>query len=170
MAFFKQFPRSLYVVDGTLVNIPDLFRRVVPTDLFDNMSYMDEYSIEDGQKPEHISFDLYDSVDYYWLILLCNNIIDPYHDWPKSNLDLIEFSKQRYGDDNLNKVHHYVDSSNEDIRVNYDETKFNLNQIRIVTNIEHETNINEEKRRIKLPKPEVIEELAGQFKRLIRGR
>ena len=83
MSFFKQFPRTLYLVDGTLVNIPDLFRRVKPNELFDNMAYMNEYEVQDGQKPEHISYDLYETVDYYWVILVCNNIIDPYHDWPK---------------------------------------------------------------------------------------
>tara|TARA_Y100000004_G_scaffold95394_2_gene106879 strand:+ start:1388 stop:1900 length:513 start_codon:yes stop_codon:yes gene_type:complete len=170
MSFFKQFPRTLYLVDDTLVNIPDLFRRVKPNELFDNMAYMNEYEVQDGQKPEHISYDLYETVDYYWVILVCNNIIDPYHDWPKSNLDLAEFAKQRYGAENLGKIHHYVDSTNEDIRVNFDETKFNLNQIKIVTNIQHEEKINEEKRKIKLPKPEFIEEIAGQFRSLIRGR
>ena len=43
MSFFKQFPRTLYLVDDTLVNIPDLFRRVKPNELFDNMAYMNEY-------------------------------------------------------------------------------------------------------------------------------
>ena len=170
MAFFRQFPRTFYNIDNTLINIPDIFRRVVPTDLFDNMSYMLEFDIQDGQKPEHISYDMYDTVDYYWLILVCNNIIDPYHDWPKSQLDLVEFAKQRYGEENLNKVNHYVDSTDENIRVNFDQTKFNLNEISIVTNIQHETNVNESKRRIKLPRADVVEELAGQFRALIRGR
>ena len=47
---------------------------------------------------------------------------------------------------------------------------FNLNEITIVTNIQHETNVNESKRRIKLPRADVVEELAGQFRALIRGR
>ena len=49
MAFFRQFPRTFYNIDNNLVNIPDIFRRVVPTDLFDNMSYMLEFDIQDGQ-------------------------------------------------------------------------------------------------------------------------
>ena len=170
MAFFRQFPRTAYVIDGSLVNIPDLFRRVGTNDIFDNLTYMETYDVQDGQRPEHISYDLYDTVDYYWIILVCNNIIDPYHDWPKSQLDLVEFAKQRYGEENLNKVNHYVDSTDENIRVNFDQTKFNLNEITIVTNIQHETNVNESKRRIKLPRADVVEELAGQFRALIRGR
>ena len=169
MSFFKQFPRTLITVDGNLLNIPDIFRRVGPNKLFDNMAMMNLYDIEDGQKPEHIAYDVYGSVDYYWLILICNNIIDPYHDWPKSELDVVEFSKQRYGDDNLNKVQHYTDSTGK-IRVNYDQTKFNSSAIVAVSNIQHERDTNETKRRIKLPRPEFIEEISGQFKKLIRGR
>ena len=129
MSFFKQFPRTLITVDGNLLNIPDIFRRVGPNKLFDNMAMMNLYDIEDGQKPEHIAYDVYGSVDYYWLILICNNIIDPYHDWPKSELDVVEFSKQRYGDDNLNKVHHYTDSTGKMTRLNLTLVQLLLYQI-----------------------------------------
>ena len=42
--------------------------------------------------------------------------------------------------------------------------------IKAVSNIEHEEKVNEEKRRIKVPRKEYIAEIAGQFKRLIKGR
>ena len=98
MAFFRQFPRTFYNIDNTLINIPDIFRRVVPTDLFDNMSYMLEYDIQDGQKPEHISYDMYDTVDYYWLILVCNNIIDPYYEWPMDGQTFNAYLVNKYQD------------------------------------------------------------------------
>ena len=170
MAFFRQFPRTAYVIDGSLVNIPDLFRRVGTNDIFDNLTYMETYDVQDGQRPEHISYDVYDTVDYYWVILLCNQIIDPYHDWPKSNIDLNNFAKQRYGELNLQKIHHYVDGTNANIRVDYDQAKFNTGAIKAVSNIEHEEKVNEQKRRIKLPRQEFVGEIAGQFKRLIKGR
>ena len=59
MAFFRQFPRTAYVIDGSLVNIPDLFRRVGTKDIFDNLTYMETYDVQDGQRPEHISYDVY---------------------------------------------------------------------------------------------------------------
>ena len=37
MAFFRQFPRTAYTIDGTLLNIPDIFRRVGTKDIFDNI-------------------------------------------------------------------------------------------------------------------------------------
>ena len=42
---------------------------------------MDLYYVKDGETPESISYDFYDTVEFYWTILLVNEIIDPYHDW-----------------------------------------------------------------------------------------
>ena len=169
MPFFRQFPRTAYVIDGTAINVPDIFRRVAPNSLIDNMTIMNLYDVQDGEKPENISYDAYGTVDYYWIILIANNIIDPYHDWPKSTIDLLAYAKQKYGEANLGKIHHYVDSKNESIRVDYDETKFNAGTIGSVSNMRHEEIEDEKKRRIKLPKPEYIAEIAGQFKKLVRG-
>ena len=120
MAFFRQFPRTLYTVDDTLINIPDIFRRVAPNSIINSMMAMSSYDIQDGQKPEHLSHDVYGTVDYYWVILIVNNIVDPYHDWPKSSEDLLDFTKQRYGAENIHKIHHYVDGTNADIRVDFE--------------------------------------------------
>ena len=169
MTFFKQFPRTFYLIDGTAINIPDIFRRIAPNSLIDNMTIMNLYDIQDEERPEHISYDVYGTTDYYWVILVANNIIDPYHDWPKSSSDLRKFTVQKYGEANLGKIHHYVSTANEKIRVDYDQTKFNAGTIGSVSNMAHEENVNEEKRRIKIPKPEYVAEIAGQFKKLIRG-
>ena len=59
MAFFRQFPRTLYTVDDTLINIPDIFRRVAPNSITNSMMAMSSYDIQDGQKPEHLSHDVY---------------------------------------------------------------------------------------------------------------
>ena len=169
MSFFKQFPRTAYIIDDTAINIPDIFRRVAANSLIDNMTIMNLYDIQDAERPEHISYDVYGTTDYYWVILIANNIIDPYHDWPKSTTDLRQFAEQKYGAANLGKIHHYVSTANEKIRVDYDETKFNAGTIGSISNMRHEEIVNEEKRRIKIPKPEYVAEIAGQFRKLIRG-
>lgn len=40
------------------------------------------YTVKEGEKPEDIAYHYYGSVESTWLVLLCNNIIDPYYDWP----------------------------------------------------------------------------------------
>jgi hypothetical protein len=40
------------------------------------------YTIKEKQKPEDIAYYYYGSVDDTWIVLLCNNITDPYTQWP----------------------------------------------------------------------------------------
>ena len=70
MSFFKQFPRTAYIIDDTAINIPDIFRRVAANSLIDNMTIMNLYDIQDAERPEHISYDVYGTTDYYWVILI----------------------------------------------------------------------------------------------------
>jgi hypothetical protein len=56
-----------------------------------------EYSIKDGERPEHIAERVYGDPGYHWLILLTNNIIDPYHGWYMSGSALEDYIQKKYG-------------------------------------------------------------------------
>ncbi len=55
-----------------------------------NYSFQPEYLkdattfIEDGMSPDRVSLSLYETSDYFWVILLQNKIIDFYKEWPTS--------------------------------------------------------------------------------------
>jgi hypothetical protein len=55
-----------------------------------------EYSIKDGETPEHIAERIYGDPELHWIILLTNNIIDPYHDWYKSGIVLERYIQSKY--------------------------------------------------------------------------
>ena len=55
-----------------------------------------EYSIRGNPRPETLSHMLYGTVNYYWVILLINNIYDPYYDWIQSDQTIHEKSEQKY--------------------------------------------------------------------------
>jgi hypothetical protein len=59
------------------------------------LAYMN-YTVEEGEKPEDVAFYYYDSVDYAWLVLSSNNIVDPYTQWPKTEKDLDAYIKVHY--------------------------------------------------------------------------
>ena len=40
------------------------------------------YAIKDGESPDTVAYNYYDDPSYAWLVLLSNNIIDPYFEWP----------------------------------------------------------------------------------------
>ena len=60
--FFKNFPRTLYNIDGNNIVIPDFFRRVAPSDKIVGATLQNHYIVRDGETPEKISFDFYDTV------------------------------------------------------------------------------------------------------------
>jgi hypothetical protein len=56
--------------------------------LKENSSYFDTYRVEDGYRPEVIADKLYDNPGYYWVILLINDIADPFFEWPLSQAEI----------------------------------------------------------------------------------
>ena len=59
-----------------------------------NLSIL-KYEIENNERPEEISFEIYGSYDYTWSILLLNNVYNLYEDWlvPEEILDKKIISK-----------------------------------------------------------------------------
>lgn len=55
------------------------------------------YSIPEGDTPEVVAFDYYDDATLAWLVLLANNLIDPYYQWPISQLDFRKWMEKKYG-------------------------------------------------------------------------
>ncbi len=101
MAYFSKFPVLQYPVrDGNTFRyalVTNILRRVV---LSDDVKGADgaflEYKIKDGERPEHIAERVYGDAEYHWLVLLTNNIIDPYHDWCKTGQALEQYIQQKY--------------------------------------------------------------------------
>lgn len=52
--------------------------------LRDSASSALEYTISDEEKPETLAARVYGRSDYHWIILLFNEIHDPYFEWPMS--------------------------------------------------------------------------------------
>ena len=100
--YFEKFPLLQYPVkDGNnfrYVFVRNLLRRVaLSEDLMTAEAVFMEYSIKDGERPEHIAERVYGDPGYHWLILLTNNIIDPYHGWYMSGSALEEYIQKKYG-------------------------------------------------------------------------
>jgi hypothetical protein len=71
--------------------IRDISRRnKVRDDILQDPFIFLPYTIKEGEKPETIAELYYGSVDDTWLVLLANNLTDPYNEWP---LDDEEFNK-----------------------------------------------------------------------------
>lgn len=90
MIFFDWFPKSQVPVGQIKKTSTDLNTAYfLLRDKIDPALMLWKYSVSDGQRPEHVSYELYKRPDYYWTILILNNIINPYTDWliPQRSLD-----------------------------------------------------------------------------------
>ena len=88
MAFlFRPYPTISYRIPGTKRNIPvtDITRRFSVANFIRNARVtFDEYIIQDGERPDIIAHGYYDDSTLDWLVLLTNEIQDPYFEWPLS--------------------------------------------------------------------------------------
>ena len=69
--------------------------RVLPSSITNPYLFL-PYTITDEDKPEDIAYYYYGSTDYTWLVLLANNMIDPYHDWPLKDEDFHKYIIKKY--------------------------------------------------------------------------
>ena len=108
MSFISRFPKRWFGVGGDKRLLSNICRRVtIPPSVRDNASLFMPYIIEDGERPDQISSRLYGSTDYWWLILLTNNIINPDLEWPLPEHLLDEQIENDF--DTPDAVMHYVD-------------------------------------------------------------
>jgi len=144
--YFKTLPNIQYYA-----NLPDknssqdvtiaknFFRRAkLRDDLFKNSVFFTKYTIIGDERPEQVSEKFYDTPLYDWVILITNNIIDVYNEWPLSQQAFTDYVYQKYKtDENLYAVKHYktLEIKNTDGSIVQkaglivDETFFNKNKL-----------------------------------------
>lgn len=54
------------------------------------------YYIQGAPRPETLAYELYGNVQLYWVLLMCNNIYDPYHEWIKPQEACYQSVDQQY--------------------------------------------------------------------------
>ena len=108
MSFFSNFPTIEVDVldDGTKTTFLEVTRKVRFYDLVKryNVTY-DYYDVQSGQTPEFLANAFYNDPKLHWVLLLANDVMDYYHDWPLSNATFDRNLHELY--DNPDAVHHY---------------------------------------------------------------
>jgi len=114
MAYFDNFPYVNYEFpDGVQRFYKNISIRPAVVDMFfDERSNFEAYTISDGETPETIAFDIFGDVNLHWTIMLPNNILSLYRDWPKttSQFDDYLIGKYRNSDsDTVQEIREYVE-------------------------------------------------------------
>jgi hypothetical protein len=79
------------------VTIPDILKRIVIGQDALTSELVEQYTIAENETPESLSFNYYGKVDYYWVIMLINNIKSRFFDWPMGSYELGKYTEEKYG-------------------------------------------------------------------------
>ena len=177
MTYFAQFPKLQYDIkgDGNVNVIPDIFRLIkLKNKIRDNLVILDKYDLTDGEKPEDVAFKIYGSVDYYWVVLLVNNVVDRYYDWPMGFQEFEDYVNDKYAEPGA--IHHFEvkqtsgrqeglepEDYSHFIEVNADHPG-----AQSVSNYEYEQRLQNKKRQIKILNPDYLSSFIEEFEKLIR--
>lgn len=116
MSYFKEFPNLEYVnrfpnakSNDEVTIAKNIFKRTkIREDLASVFSVFEYYTIGDNERPEQIAEKIYGNPEYDWIIIIANNIIDVYEQWPLSQAQLNEYLLKKYGSEQaLEEIHHY---------------------------------------------------------------
>lgn len=120
--------------------------------------------INDSDRPEYIAYRLYGSVEYFWVLLVCNNLLNPYYEWIMPQESLYEYCKQKYKNfpekentifyhrNDKNQKFYNVEEYPKDSKLWYDKLDKHHENLQYkgtmipITYLEHEIELNEEKR------------------------
>jgi hypothetical protein len=196
MAYFRELPNISFLsrlpnasTNEDYITVKNLFKRAkIRTDVINAITAFDYYQITDNQRPEVVASSLYGDPELDWVILITNNITNVRDQWPLSNNDLYNYMIDKYGSDEaLSDIHHYETTEvkdeydrlvvpsglqvDSDFTVTY--TKFNntvstVSPVKQVTNYEYETDINEEKRKIRVLKPAYLSVVITDLRNIMK--
>lgn len=131
-----------------------------------------EYTVEAKETPESISLKMYGIQDYYWTILYINNMFDYLGDWYLDDERLTEFVKAKYGEDHLDDSAYIIDKygmiiANPDPSLGPKLTEQygdnNPQDLKVITNWQYESFMNEGKKYIRIVKPAYIKDFVDNF-------
>ena len=190
MAYFSYLPKvgvrvSTFVTNNVEPSIiaRNIFRKCrLIEDVQESILGFQQYTIGNNERPDRVAYNIYGTSTYDWVVLLCNNIVNVYEDWPLAEDELQELVSRKYG--SPNGVHHYETNEIKDldtgkvlikegIQVNQEwgytrsDGTVVANTTYPVSNYEYEKSINDSKSNIWLLKPTFIEDFIDECEELM---
>ena len=169
MSYFDMFPNIYYDAkgNGKFTIQKNLLSRLKLVDkVKENILGFDYYDVKDGETPEMIAHKYYGNVGYHWTILLVNDIVDYYEDWPMSVQKFEAFVKEKYT--NPQAIHHYeISQTSGDTTVTIDVgmNTTDYPSATAISNYQYEDKLQEKKRQIRLISSDNIEDFVKEFER-----
>jgi Base plate wedge protein 53 len=127
MKYFQQLPsveyKDLENNDATskllMTNI--LTRASFLKEIMDNTAVYYDYQIKENETPEMIADKLYGDPDRHWIVLMFNQIMDPFYSFPLSGIQLDDYITAKYEQtlaESQTTTHHYEQRISRSIFLN----------------------------------------------------
>lgn len=123
---------------------------------FRGISYR-PYVVKNGERPDQVSYQFYNTPDYDWIILLVNDMYSVYDDWPKGDEALLSYMVEKYGSlqTTQSTIKYYYNASGDIIDFTT-YTSLAPEQRTSETIYEYETRLNTNKSKIKVVRADLI--------------
>ena len=195
MAYFQELPNISYpsLLPGSnkaedRIEVKNIFKRAKLRDDVDQaITAFNYYQIEDGMRPDMVAEKLYSDPELDWVVLTSNNITNIRDQWPLSHNDLYEHMLEKYGSEtNIRGISHYetrqvsdeygrvvvpagleVDFNFRFSYMNFSNTIVTVNPVVPFTYYDYEVKLNEEKRRIKILRPEYLNAYISEHREIM---
>ena len=186
-------PELLYNIsskplDPDFLFVKNIWRRAeILTEFKSQVTIFNEITVQDGERPEDVATAFYNNPFYNWTVLVANDIVDVYSQWPRSITQLQDFINQKY--DNPQATKHHVTTEVKDaknnviveagkvVASNYQISYYNgsttvtATPVVSVSNEQFEFEENAKKARIQIIKPQLIEDFVENYYSILsKGR
>jgi hypothetical protein len=115
--YFRNLPNFLYTnrnknekTISNYIEVKNLFKRgKLREDIFSDLQFFEKYQIIGDERPDNVAQKFYNDPSLDWIILLANNILNVYDEWPLSQSTFDKVMLERYGsyDELYAGIHHY---------------------------------------------------------------
>ena len=192
-AYFRQLPNLNYPSlknDRTSAYdyqvVKNIFKRaVIRNDVFDEVTAFTKYSVVGDERADQVADNFYNDSTLDWVVLTTNNIVHVRDEWPMGNQDFLTYLNGKYTEAQLANIQHYetkvIRDSNGKLIQPSGLTVPADHSISFVDNgvlreessltsftfLEHETNINDNKRNINVLRSEYLNFFLESFEEIM---
>ena len=169
--YFANFPLIPYDNYGTgdFRLTPNILKRIaVRANIKTTTSLFDTYDVKEGETPEMIADKLYGNPEFHWVVLMMNDVVDRYHQWPMSRRQFLAHLNDKYT--NVDAVHHYEisqSSGDTNIKINIGTSNTDHPTATAITNREYEQERQDSLRKIRLLDPVYLDDFVTEFETLM---
>ena len=111
-----------------LSHVKNLFKKgKLRDDLLQESTFFEQYTIEGDDRPDNVAYKIYGDSTLDWVVLLSNNIINIYNEWPLDQGSFEVYLQEKYidlsdsledGTESIFNIHHYESREIKDSKGN----------------------------------------------------